>query len=136
MSGSDLIQLREQVADHERRLAALEGVAPVIHSSEGEVALKPLDFSVNPRAFFKHYSANLSGPKKFALAVAYLSKGNTEQAVSLEAIITLWSSVEGVMDGAYKSMYATRAKESDWIESARSGTYLLRPKWMQILPNE
>jgi len=90
-----------------------------------------VDFSTNERAFFKRYAGKLAGPKKFVLVLAYLAKGG-ETTHTWEEITHLWSKVEGVMGGACAGVYGTRAKEQDWVDSPKSGSYVLRPNWKQI----
>jgi hypothetical protein len=93
-----------------------------------------LDYTLAERAFFKKYVGALSGPKKFVLAVAYLAKGEEGLDVELTAVRELWKSVEGVMGGACRGMYKTRAVESPWIHlKSKEGKVSLRMGWAGAL---
>lgn len=90
-----------------------------------------VDFTTNARAFFKQHAGKLTGPKKFVLVLAYLAKGG-ETSHSADEITQLWNQVGGVMGGTYAPVYSTRAKEQDWVDSPKYGSYVLRPNWKQI----
>ena len=90
-----------------------------------------VDFTTNARAFFKQHAGKLTGPKKFVLVLAYLAKGG-ETPHSTDEITQLWNQVGGVMGGTYAPVYSTRAKEQDWVDSPKYGSYVLRPNWKQI----
>lgn len=134
-------KILNQLADHEQRLAVLEGKNENMSSSGGkkiitkanDIILSAIDFGVNARAFFKKYSPGLSGPKKFVLVLAYLSHGNLEQKETFEDISNQWGEVKGLLGDDIQTMYGTRAKEQDWVDSPQKGIYVLRPKWLGIL---
>lgn len=90
------------------------------------------DFGKNPRAFFKKYAKDLSGPKKFVLCLAYLVKGDSTDIKTLDEVSAIWSSVHGLMGADFKRMYGTRAKEYDWVDSPKTGSYTLNPNWSDI----
>lgn len=127
--------LQKRVADHERRILILEGAKRFGgEENKGVTSKLDLDFDMNPRAFLKLHSniLKLSGPRKFVLIVAYLVKGDESIVKTMNEINTLWDRVRGIMGGELKSMYVTRARESDWIDSPKAGTYQLRPRWREI----
>lgn len=132
----DLDQIIKQLADHESRIAKLEGKGGSRPKSESTQTKQSkstsVDFDVNARAFFKQHASNMSGPKKVTLVLAYLAQGDIEQEKTLEEISDQWKKVEGLLGGKIQKMYATRAKEQDWIDSSKQGVYLLRPKWTEI----
>lgn len=92
-----------------------------------------LDFSMNPRAFFKKYSKGMSGPKIFTLMVAYLAKQKGKDAILLSDVQNEWSKLKTILKSKFANSYALRAKESDWIQSPQNSTYSLRPDWQKIL---
>lgn len=100
---------------------------PVVQSDE-------LDFSMSSRAFIKRYSKGMSGPKKFTLLLAYLTKGDATKSIKLEEIKKHWS--KGLFSGKINSFYSTQAKSNDWIDSRKKEEYSLRPSWKDILSNE
>lgn len=94
---------------------------------------KSLDFNSNPRAFFKKYTHGLPGPKKFVLVVAYIAKGRTSVVVPFGQIQKIWDSNRGALGGGKLTSrtYGTRAKEKDWVESPKYGSYRLTDKWRE-----
>ena len=49
-----------------------------------------LDFSLNIRAFIKRYAGGKSGPKRFILLLAYLTKGEVGVDIGLDKIGSEW----------------------------------------------
>ena len=90
-----------------------------------------LDFGMPMRAFFKKYQAGLSGPKKFTLLVAYLSKGNPQKPVPTADLRKSWNKMKGLLRFEFNSFYSTSAKYSDWVD-AEKNSYRLRPAWKEI----
>ena len=92
-----------------------------------------IDFSINERAFFKKYSKDISsGPAIFTLMVAYIVKGKENSEISISDVQKLWKKVDGIFTSKYASIYATRARGNDWVDTKKSGMYILRPNWNQI----
>jgi hypothetical protein len=90
-----------------------------------------LDYGMPIRAFFKKYQAGLSGPKKFALLVAYLSKGNLQKSVPTADLRKNWNRMKGLLGFEFNTFYSTSAKDSDWV-NAEKNSYRLRPSWKEI----
>jgi len=90
-----------------------------------------LDYGMPIRAFFKKYQAGLSGPKKFTLLVAYLSKGNLQQSVPTADLRKNWNRMKGLLGFEFNTFYSTSAKDSDWV-NAEKNAYRLRPSWKEI----
>jgi len=90
-----------------------------------------LDHSMPIRAFFKKYQAGLSGPKKFTLLVAYLSKGNLQKSVPTADLRKNWNKMKGLLGFEFNTFYSTSAKDSDWVD-AEKNSYRLRPSWKEI----
>ena len=89
-------------------------------------------FSIPMRAFVKTHARKLSGPKKFALLVAYLSNNNSEKAVPFADIESNWNKMTGLL-GKYNSAHSTRAKDNGWVDSPKQGFYVIVPGWEAIL---
>jgi hypothetical protein len=54
-----------------------------------------LDFSINIRAFVKRFATDKSGPKKFVLLLAYLTKGEIGKNVVLGDVRKEWGKMSG-----------------------------------------
>lgn len=91
-----------------------------------------IDFGMPPRAFFNKYAKDLSGPERFALVVAYLSKGDTEISVTITDIEDLWKKTTALL-GAFNYAHSTRAKDRDLVNTIQKGTYRLRPNWRTVV---
>lgn len=119
----------------EECLSGLEEHSPglkqskVVRPSKMNDNLK-LDFSMSLRAFIKRYAGGISGPKKFTLLLAYLTKDDTSKNIKLEEIKKHWS--KGLFGGKINSFYSTQAKSNDWIDSRKKEEYSLRPSWKEI----
>jgi hypothetical protein len=84
------------------------------------------------RAFIKAHARTLSGPKKFALLVAYLSKNDPGKTVLFTDIESNWNRMTGLL-GKYNSAHSTRAKDNGWVDSPKQGVYVIVPGWEVIL---
>ena len=102
---------------------------PVSHKTASVKA----NFSVPMRAFVNAHARQLSGPQKFALLVAYLSKGNPETEVAFTDIETNWNKMTGLLGGKFNRAHSTRAKDKGWVDSPKHGVYVILPSWEEIL---
>jgi len=93
-----------------------------------------IDFGIPIRGFIKKYSKSLSGPKKFALLVAYFSKGELKKETLLDEIEKNWNKMKSqeLLGMKFNRTYAVRAKENNWVEAKKQGVYSLRPLWKEI----
>lgn len=93
-----------------------------------------VDFSSNIRAFVKRYGGRMSGPQKFALLLAYLTKGDSSKRLSLEEIHRHWNKMtaKGLFGVKFNRFYSATARERDWVNTEKSGHYYLRPSWREI----
>jgi len=92
-----------------------------------------VDFEVNERAFAKKHAKGLSGPKKFALVIAYLAKGDPKKEIPLKAVEKVWNRMTALLGGRFNRFYSNKAKENGWVNSTKNGMYALRPEWREIL---
>jgi len=90
------------------------------------------NFSTPMRAFVKTHARTLSGPKKFALLVAYLSQNNPEKTVPFTDIESNWNKMTGLL-GKYNPAHSTRSKDNGWVDSPKQGVYVIVPGWEVIL---
>ena len=98
------------------------------------VSNKNIDFDIPIRAFVKKYSKGLSGPKKFALLVAYFSKGELKKEIQLDEVEKNWNKMKSkqLLGMEFNRNCSIRAKENDWVETKKHGVYSLRPLWKGI----
>lgn len=89
-------------------------------------------FDINERAFAKKYAKGIGGPKRFALLVAYLAKGEENRQVELKDIEKLWNRMTAILGGKFNRFYSNKAKENGWVNSPKPGVYVLCPDWRQI----
>ena len=94
---------------------------------------REINFNLNSRAFFKQNVKSLTGPKKYTLVVAYLTKGKVGQELSSDKIKACWDKHSKLLGGKLKSgVYGTRAKESGWLDDPKYGFYCLTKDWVDI----
>ena len=93
----------------------------------------PLDFALPARAFVKKYGAAMGGPKKFVLLLAKLVGGRIGEPVERAVIEKSWNKMRPLMGGRFNGAYTNRAKESAWVDSPKTGQYVLLPTWSGIL---
>ena len=91
---------------------------------------RDIDFSINERAFVKRYATDKSGPKKFTILLAYLSKGAVEKNVRLGEIKKHWGKMTTkTLLGKFNMFYPNEAKTQGWIDSKEYGNYNLTSEW-------
>lgn len=95
---------------------------------------KVIDFSMPIRPFVKKYSKEMSGPKKFTLLLAFLSKGEVSKQIELKEIKKCWNKMtsKSLLGMKFNLFYSGNAKENDWVNTEKSGSYHLRPSWKEI----
>jgi hypothetical protein len=94
-----------------------------------------LSFNTNILAFMKSHAAGLSGPKKFTLLLARMTKGNTSQEVPFAELEKQWNKMKVVLAGRFNGAYANRAKANGWVDSPKFRTYTLSDSWKECLSN-
>jgi hypothetical protein len=109
---------------------ARRGLRSVLSSKASSVSV---NFSTPMRAFVKNHARQLSGPQKFALLVAYLSKGIPETPVASTDIVNNWNRMSGLLGGRFNRAHSTRAKDHGWVDSPKHGVYVIQPGWEVIL---
>jgi len=91
-----------------------------------------LDFTLSCRAFVKeHVTHKSSGAQKFAMVAAWLAKGDAGAEVRYEDISREWKKAQGLLGGEIANVYGTRAKDNGWVDSPRTGVYVLRAAWRE-----
>jgi CHASE2 domain-containing sensor protein len=131
-----LEQAHELLGEALSLLKRKKGKAPV--KSPSTTKEKPtngaLDFATPIRAFVKRHGNGMSGPKKFTLLVAYLTKGETTKNVSLSEIEKQWNKMKAksLLGMKFNRFYSSQAKDNDWVNAGKTGSYNLRPSWKEI----
>jgi hypothetical protein len=74
----------------------------------------------------------MGGSQKFTLLVAYMSKGDTHKPVPLADIEKQWNKMKTLVDGKFNRAHTIRAKEHEWVDSPKTGMYVLLPGWKGI----
>ena len=73
----------------------------------------------------------MGGPQKFTLLLAHITKGDTKKEVALATIQKQWNKMKGTL-GDWNTAAATRAKDQEWVDSPKNGTYVLLSGWKGI----
>jgi hypothetical protein len=106
-------------------------------SNESRASMRKaaFDFDDNIRAFVKRHAGGFSGPQKFVLLLAYVSKGKVGVEIPLSVIEGHWNRMTSIslLGGRFNRFYTNSAKESGWVNSPKKGFYVLRPSWADIL---
>ena len=91
-----------------------------------------VNFSTPIRAFVKLHARDMSGSQKFALLVAYLTKGDTKKELPMTDVEKNWNRMKPLLDGKFNLAYTTRAKDNGWVDSPKRGFYVILPGWKGI----
>ncbi|MFA5742618.1 MAG: hypothetical protein WCX77_04215 [Candidatus Paceibacterota bacterium] len=93
-----------------------------------------LTFDLNERAFVKRYTVGKSGPKKFTLLLAYLSKGEISKNIDLSDLKKCWGKMSSKnLLGQFNMFYPNDAKTRGWVDSKEYGVYNLTNEWKDVL---
>lgn len=84
------------------------------------------------RHFMNTHAKGMNGQQRFALVVAYLSKGKPDVKITLPAIRESWNKMKKLL-GKFNTGYAVWAKDNGWVDSPESKVYVLMPSWKEIL---
>lgn len=90
-----------------------------------------LDFDLPDRAFVKQYARGLSGPKKFVLLLAFMTRGSTGKDVQLSEVEKLWNRMTSpsLLGYRFNRFYPITAREHGWVSLKKKGVYTLRNTW-------
>jgi len=93
-----------------------------------------IDFSLNERTFVKRYVVGKSGPKRFTLLLAYLSRGEVNKNIELSEIKKHWNKMSAkTLLGKFNMFYPNDAKTRGWVDSKEYGSYNLTNEWKNTL---
>ena len=95
-----------------------------------------LSFSSNSLAFMKKHGKGLSGPRRFTLLLANLTKGEMGKELPGQDIKTAWNRMKPVMGGKYNGAYANRAKAEGWVDQPKHAHYSLSSAWREAASAE
>lgn len=102
------------------RTKSLSGEAPHVATA--------VNLSSPVRPFMKKHARNKGGAQKFTLLLAHITKGDTKKEVGMSAIQKQRGKMKGIL-GEWNTAHATRAKDQEWVDSPKHGTYSLLPNW-------
>ena len=91
----------------------------------------PINLASPVRPFVKKHSKGLGGAQKFTLVLAHIAKGDTKKEVGVAEIQKQWGKMKGIL-GEWNTAYATRAKDQEWVDAPKYGTYTILPGWEGI----
>ncbi len=114
-----------------KRQAAPSKRAPAIKAKVNHGAI---DYSMPIRAFVKRYGTSMNGAKKFTLLIAHLTKGDAAKRVTLAEVERHWNrmTAKGLLGMKFNRLYTSQARENDWANTEKTGSYHLRPTWKEI----
>jgi len=93
-----------------------------------------IDFSLNERTFVKRYVVGKSGPKRFTLLLAYLSRDEVNKNIELSEIKKHWNKMSAkTLLGKFNMFYPNDAKTRGWVDSKEYGSYNLTNEWKNTL---
>lgn len=141
---TDLIQMLEQIETLADKCIRQVSHAPQKQrevkqsrkKSQNTPSVRQMNFNLNSRAFVKKYATSLSGPKKFVLILAYLSKGQVSKEISLANIKKMWGSMSGLIGMEFNIFYAGRAKDNGWVDPVKRGVYKLTESGKEMFDHE
>jgi len=117
-------------------LEGLEGPSSQFDNVQNKLTTetKSVDFDIPIRPFVKKYSKGMSGPKKFTLLVAYLTKADQKKTVNLEEVKNQWNKMtnKALLGMKFNLFYCSSAKDNDWVHTPSTATYTTRPSWKDI----
>lgn len=93
------------------------------------------DFEIPLRPFIKRHARGLSGPKKFVLLLAWLTKGDENKEIPLVELRARWDKMKGasLLGFKFNRFYSAEAYENNWVEKTKRGMYKLQLGWHKIL---
>jgi hypothetical protein len=92
----------------------------------------PVNFATPIRNFVKLHARDMSGAQKFALLVAYLTKGDGKKELLMTEVEKNWNRMKPLLGGKFNLAYTTRAKDNGWVDSPKRGFYVVLPGWKGI----
>jgi hypothetical protein len=96
--------------------------------------VRSIDYDMPVRPFIKRYAKGMSGPEKFVLLSSRLTKGDPNKDISLEELQRRWNSMtsKALLNQDFNYFFPAQAKDNDWVETKKKGSYNLRPSWTEI----
>ena len=96
--------------------------------------VRPVGIRLDVRPLLsKKYGSGLAATEKLILIVAHFAKGMVGVPVPRADVIDRWNRMKSIMGGAYNGAYDTRARDTGWLHSPKSGVFELRAGWEKFL---
>jgi hypothetical protein len=124
-----------ELRDNEHTSGETGGTIEGQPDTNGRSSPDQLDFSKPVRPFMRSFVGR-SGKEKFALLLAWMTKGRLDQQIPLAEVVKQWNSMSGLLGLKFNRNFTSEAKDHDWVESQQVGLYNLRPNWKRILTDE
>ncbi len=137
MADIQLQEILKQLKNHESRISELERSAKNLPKIK-MASFEKISFDMGERAFIRKYSKKMSGPKKFVLLLSYLVKGEIGQEISVDEVEKHWNKLKSVLKAKkgekmeFNGYYANEAKNNNWVDSKKFGSYFLTKEWINI----
>ncbi|MFZ0981299.1 MAG: hypothetical protein WAN23_18000 [Candidatus Acidiferrales bacterium] len=89
------------------------------------------DLTLPLRPFVKKHAGGMTGSQRFALVLGHMAKGKTNVPVPLATIQKAWDKMT-LLVGKFNYAHANRAKDNGWVDSPKTGSYVLLSGWTEI----
>lgn len=83
----------------------------------------------------KKHGVGLNGPQRFALLVPRMVGGEAQKDLPLASVEKQWNKMKGIMGASFNRSTSSRAKDRGWVDSPKSGYYVLLPGWKGLFTN-
>ena len=93
---------------------------------------KPIEFSMNERAYAQKFCRPKSGPAKFTLLVAFLVRGEESKEIPYTEVKKLWERMT-VIIGKFNPAYSDAAKRLGSVTTPKKGFYQLAGTWREVI---
>ncbi len=128
MNNDDLLQ---NLVD---RVAKLESI--VLANQDEFVSMQNIaNFKLNERAFADKYIKGKAPEVRFAMIVAYLSKGDGTHEVTIDDIKSTWGRMTSIIK-SFNPKYSTVAKTKGYVDSPRKSIYVLSSEWKETFKED
>lgn len=127
-----LVALCLAAVDEQPSLAAVKPNKAGEKRRHAPASAEQPNFTLPLRPFANKYARGKSGPEKFALVLAHMTKAKLRVPVNLTTIRKEWGKMTELLED-FNFAYTTRAKNNGWVDSPKKNAYTLLPGWTEIL---
>ncbi len=131
-----LTQIRQMTDECIKELVTVGKARRAAPRSSSSVGLRRADGALNydahKRAFVRAHCRGLSGGQKFVLLLSYIAKGRSGSDVPLKDVERMWNRMTSLLKGKFNRKYTNDAKERGWVNTKKTGVYVLSNSWKDI----